>query len=410
MKIIHTSDWHLGRYLNKTKKRYDEFSSFLEWLAKTIEERQAEALIVAGDVFDNTTPTHRAQELYYSFLRQVTVGTACCRHVVVVGGNHDSPSFLEAPSRLLRGLGVHVLGASTGDPAREVLELRDLAGNLEMVVCAVPFLRESDLRLADLGESQDDRYRKTTQGLAAHYQAVRDLAQEIVDRNPAGPVPVVGTGHLFLAGSSSQSDDGVREIHAGPLEALPLSVLPRFDYLALGHIHSPQIVAKTETARYSGSPIPMGFNEAAQGKIVCLVDFGGDAPAVEPIRVPVFQELRRLEGDLDSLVSQVKALGKTQAWLELVHTGSAAAGDIRGRLEKAAEGTGLEILTVRDNRLRDLAMAADDEILAISDLSLVAVFDRLLEDHKIPEAERPPLQAAYSFLISEIESQDVLAE
>jgi exonuclease SbcD len=100
MKILHTSDWHLGRTLYG-KKRYKEFAAFLDWLAQTIEEEKVDALLVAGDVFDISTPNNRAQELYYRFL--CTVANSCCRHVVVIAGNHDSPSFLDAPKALLQG-------------------------------------------------------------------------------------------------------------------------------------------------------------------------------------------------------------------------------------------------------------------------------------------------------------------
>jgi len=108
MKILHTSDWHLGRSLYG-RKRYDEFSSFLDWLAQAIEDEKVDALLVAGDVFDTSTPSNRAQELYYRFLCRVAA--SCCRHVVVVAGNHDSPSFLNAPKELLRALNVYVVGS-----------------------------------------------------------------------------------------------------------------------------------------------------------------------------------------------------------------------------------------------------------------------------------------------------------
>jgi len=120
MKILHTSDWHLGRSLYG-KKRYDEFSAFLDWLAETIEEQGIDALLIAGDVFDTSTPSNRAQALYYRFLCRVA--TSCCRHVVVIAGNHDSPSFLNAPRELLRALDVHVVGATTENLEDEVIVL-----------------------------------------------------------------------------------------------------------------------------------------------------------------------------------------------------------------------------------------------------------------------------------------------
>ena len=125
MKILHTSDWHLGRTLYG-RKRYQEFEAFLCWLAETIDQEQVDVLLVAGDVFDTSTPSNRAQELYYRFLCHVA--TSSCGHVVVIAGNHDSPSFLNAPKELLKALNVHVIGSVTENREDEVLLLRNQDG------------------------------------------------------------------------------------------------------------------------------------------------------------------------------------------------------------------------------------------------------------------------------------------
>ena len=118
MKILHTSDWHIGRSLYG-RKRYDEFSAFLDWLAEFIQAESVDALLVSGDVFDTSTPSNRAQELYYRFLCKVSA--SCCRHIVVIAGNHDSPSFLNAPKELLRALNVYVVGSITENPGRSLV-------------------------------------------------------------------------------------------------------------------------------------------------------------------------------------------------------------------------------------------------------------------------------------------------
>ncbi|NQS72549.1 MAG: exonuclease subunit SbcD, partial [Desulfobulbaceae bacterium] len=144
MKILHTSDWHIGRALYG-RKRYEEFKAFLDWLAETIQQNAINTLLVAGDVFDTSTPSNRAQELYYRFLCRVAAST--CRHVVIVAGNHDSPSFLNAPKELLKALDVHVVG-SAANPEDEVLVLRNEQKAPELIVCAVPYLRDRDIRVA----------------------------------------------------------------------------------------------------------------------------------------------------------------------------------------------------------------------------------------------------------------------
>ena len=156
MKFLHTSDWHLGRSLYG-RKRYEEFTAFLDWLTQTIEDEKIDALLVAGDVFDTSTPSNRAQELYYRFLCRVAA--SCCRHVVVVAGNHDSPSFLNAPKELLRALNVYVVGSMTEAYEDEVFILQ-ADDKPEAIVCAVPYLRDKDIRTVEPGETIDDKNAK----------------------------------------------------------------------------------------------------------------------------------------------------------------------------------------------------------------------------------------------------------
>ena len=138
MRVLHTSDWHLGRSLFG-QKRYEEFSAFLDWLARTLQEKEVDVLVVSGDIFDSGTPSNRAQRLYYDFLRQVYLSS--CRHVVITAGNHDSPSMLGASREILQVLDVHVVGNLPEDPAEEIKVLRDAQGKVALIVCAVPFLR-----------------------------------------------------------------------------------------------------------------------------------------------------------------------------------------------------------------------------------------------------------------------------
>ena len=154
MKILHTSDWHLGRTLCG-RKRTAEFEAFLEWLLAALREHEVDVLLVAGDIFDTVAPTNRAQQLYYRFLcRTAEFG---CRHVVVVGGNHDSPSFLDAPKELLSFLDVHVVGAVPEKIQEELLTLRGPDGVPALLVCAVPYLRDRDVRVLGADESLGDK-------------------------------------------------------------------------------------------------------------------------------------------------------------------------------------------------------------------------------------------------------------
>jgi len=218
MKLIHTSDWHIGRSLYG-RKRHEEFEAFLDWLAGYIETEAVDALLVAGDVFDTSTPGNRAQELYYRFLCRVA--SSGCQHVIVTAGNHDSPSFIEAPREVLRFLNVHVVGSASDCPADHVKVLANAAGLPQLIVCAVSYLRDRDIRKAEAGESVQDKERKLVEGIRSYYGRVGEAAEQVrsgLDR----PVPIVAMGHLFTAGGRTVDGDGVRELYVGSL-ALGLS-------------------------------------------------------------------------------------------------------------------------------------------------------------------------------------------
>ncbi|NLF95362.1 MAG: exonuclease subunit SbcD, partial [Candidatus Riflebacteria bacterium] len=186
MRILHTSDWHLGRSL-MLLKRQNELAAFLDWLLQTIEEREIEALIVAGDVFDNTTPGTTIQELYYRFLGQAS--KTCCRNIVIVAGNHDSPTLLDAPAQVLKAINVHVVGTPGKSPEDEVIVLKNPAGEPRALVCAVPYLRDRDIRKVVPGETVEDKARALREGIMQHYADVCATAEQL--RQQLGDLPLI---------------------------------------------------------------------------------------------------------------------------------------------------------------------------------------------------------------------------
>ena len=409
MKVLHTSDWHIGRTLYG-RKRYEEFGAFLTWLADTIQQNEIDALLVAGDIFDTSAPSNRAQELYYRFLCRVAA--SCCRHVVVVAGNHDSPSFLNAPKELLKALDVHVVGSSTESPEDEVLVLRNDQDTPELIVCAVPYLRDRDIRVAEAGESVEDKERKLIDGIRTHYATVAALAEQKREELGAN-IPIVGTGHLFTAGGQTVDGDGVRELYVGSLAHVTAGIFPVcFNYLALGHLHVPQKVNGSETIRYSGSPLPMGFGEAKQQKSVCQVEFHSTAASVQLIDVPIFQKLERVKGDWEGISNRIIELSATdsQGWLEVIYDGTEVIGDLRERLEAAISGTQMEILRIKNNRIIERVLGQIHEEETLDDLNVNDVFERCLAVHDVPEEQRPELLRAYQETVSSLYEDDVQAE
>ena len=415
MLILHSSDWHLGRSLFG-RSRHDEFAGFLKWLTQVLHEHRPDALLLSGDIFDNGTPGVRSQELYYNFLRRAA--DSPCRHVVITAGNHDSPSFLDAPRELLGALRVHVVGAALPPPRAEnpdlpslrdeVLTLRDEKGKAQMIVCAVPFLRDADLRTSSSGESLSEREARLREGLLTHYAAVTEEARtrrNEIELQEGARVPMVVMGHLFAVGGKTVEGDGVRDLYVGSLAAMPASAFPPdAAYVALGHLHMPQSVGGLEHIRYSGSPLPMGFGEASQRKGVCLARLEADALAqVDILPVPCFRRLESLRGTDEAILTRLDSLLKNneQAWLEIIP--DAPASSLREELLARTRGSGLDILRIRVPQPSGIALGGEESGEVLAELDPRDVFGRLLDSRHIPEERRADLRLSYEELLHELE-------
>ncbi len=413
MRILNTSDWHWGRCLYG-RKRYDEFTAFLDWLSAVIEDQAIDALLVAGDVFDTTMPSNRAQELYYRFLGKTA--NSCCRHIVVIAGNHDSPSFLNAPKEILRALNIYVVGAITERLEDEVIVLNDEQGAPEAIICAVPYLRDKDIRSVEAGETIEDKNKKLIQGLQNHYADVCAIAQqkqkEFEDNNRNAAIPIIAMGHLFTAGGKTIDGDGVRELYVGSLAHVGKDVFPAcIDYIALGHLHIAQCVGQAEHIRYSGSPIPMGYGEANQEKKVVVAEFNSKTPIIKEYPVPCFQPLERVTGSLEEIQGKIEQLktAESSAWLEIEYTGSEIIANLRGLLDEALAGTSMEILRIKRQVVyRVMSSMREDETL--DDLDVNAVFERCLDSHNVPSRQRPEMIDSYKEIVKSLYEQDINAE
>ena len=404
MKILHTSDWHIGRALYG-RKRYREFELFLDWLLGCIEREGVEALLVAGDIFDNGTPSNRAQELYYRFLCRCAA--AGCRHVVITAGNHDSPSLLNAPREVLRFLNVHVVGSMT-EAADELVVLRDNQDKPALIVCAVPYLRDRDIRRAEAGETFEDKGAKLVEGIREHYRQVGEAA---VARRAelGGNLPIVGMGHLFTSGGRTVEGDGVRELYVGNLGQVRAEIFPEcFDYLALGHLHMAQRVAGSEVRRYSGAPLPMSFGEAGQRKIVLALKVTESGVLVDELAVPCFQPLATLRGNWTRISERLAELKEdsASAWLEVMYDGEEIIADLQERLRELIEGTALEILRTKNLRLAERVLSGMSAEETLDDLSVEDVFARCLAAHAVPAEQRDELVAVFQEAVLALHGQD----
>jgi len=374
MRILHTADWHLGKRLEQSE-RTDEHQAFLNWLIQTLRTENIDVLIVAGDIFDTGSPSNTAFEQYYSFLRQVK--DTPCREVIIIGGNHDAVSTLNAPQALLKYFNVHIIGGVPEEFADQLIEIRDPAGETELVVCAVPFLRDRDIRLSVAGETGEERESRIKAGICAHYHKFKTF----ISKYKLNQVPVIATGHLFAAGSSTS--DSEKEIHVGNLGQIGGDQFPEeFNYIALGHIHRPQRIHNMDHIRYSGSPIPLSFSETDDCKQVIILEFEkGEMTALKEVEVPCTRKLIRIKGDFEKVKTKLVLLDDPQtlypAWVEVQVETESFIFDLEEQLNTLiAHKTFIERIFPRQLRVRP-AQNLDEqtgEAMALTDLDPKTVF------------------------------------
>lgn len=302
MRFIHTSDWHLGQTLHSIERGL-EHQHFLDWLIETLAQQQADALLIAGDIFDNANPSAASQKQFYRFLQQAKMRLPTL-NIVIIAGNHDSPGRLEAPGPLLDGMNISVIGVvprladGSINVAAMVLPLRQ---NSEVVAwcLAVPFLRPGDVPRV---ENASDPYMA---GIAQLYKDVSDHALSL--RQPGQAI--IAMGHCHMVGGEI-SEDSERRIVIGGTEALSANMFDsHITYAALGHLHLAQRVGKQEHLRYCGSPLPLSFSEVDYQHQVLCVDIAGDKLSqVKPLHVPRAVQLLRIPKQAAPLPAVLDAL------------------------------------------------------------------------------------------------------
>lgn len=394
MRILHTSDWHLGQHF-MGKTRQAEHQAFCAWLLEQVRVHDVDVLLIAGDVFDTGAPPSYAREQYYRLV--VELRDAGCA-LVVLGGNHDSPAMLGESRSLLAQLGTQVVPSVGVDLAEQVLVLNDRTGQPGAVLCAIPFIRPRDVLASQAGQSAQDKQQSLQQAIAEHYRTLYELAASKCDELGL-TLPIIATGHLTTVGASAS--ESVREIYVGSLEAFPTSAFPPADYIALGHIHRPQKVGGLEHIRYSGSPIALSFDEARQQKEVLLLTFeGATLQSITPLPVPVFQPMASLRGSLKELagaIAEVAAQGTPErpVWLEVQVSTDDYLSDLQSRINALCEGHPVEVLRIRRERGNAMASLASEARETLDELSVEDVFARRLQQETLEEEDAQRLQGLY---------------
>ncbi len=399
MRILHTSDWHIGQKLHNEDRR-EEHLLFFDWLVETVKVQQVDVVLIAGDIFDVGYPSNQALNDYYSFLTRLQ--KTCCKAIVISGGNHDSVSTLNAPKKVLELLNVHVIGGATQDIKDEIIPIYNDDGNVELVVCAVPFLRDRDIRKSIAGESYEDKINAIKNGISGHYQS---LAEHTTNYRLAN-IPVVAMGHLYVAGISAS--DSERDIYIGNLGQIDAGLFPEeFDYYALGHIHRPQKVAKNEKIRYSGSPLQLSFSERKNRKIVIIIEFSENKQTeISEIEVPLNRNLLRIEGDLLDVQNKILTHKKTcllSDWAEIVIFDNTYNQEIRSKFEKTLEQLPESLSVLKYRFASELSSDAEDidtQESTLNDFAVTDIFQRKLQQENI--ADTDDLMHSFSQLLEEL--------
>lgn len=411
MRLLHTSDWHLGQTLHNFDRTY-EHQCFLDWLLDTIVAEEADVLLIAGDVFDNANPSAASQRQLYRFLQQARARSPRL-DIVIIAGNHDSPGRLEAPGPLLEAHGTRVVGHVARDAEgsidleRFIVPLSGADGQVRAWCVAIPFLRPGDVpRVA--APATDDAFDAYLAGIRLLYQQACELARARAGEGQA----ILAMGHCHMVGGDA-SPDSERRIVIGGTEALPASMFgPDIAYAALGHLHLAQRVGQQDHLRYCGSPLPLSFAEVGYKHQVLRIDLDGTrAAAIAPLLVPRAVELLRVPASpapVKQAIAELVALDlpdlPREAWpyLEVRVLLDAPEPGLRAQVEAALEGKPVRLAKIEPTRRVVTTAGAEPTALSLDQLAQLQpddIFRRLWQQRFGDDAPDDQLAAFTELLL-----------
>ncbi|MFE1261407.1 exonuclease SbcCD subunit D [Streptomyces albogriseolus] len=311
MRFLHTSDWHLGRSFHRVGMLGAQ-AEFIGHLVSTVREREVDAVVVSGDVYDRAVPPLAAVELFDDALHRLAgLGVP----TVMISGNHDSARRLGVGAGLMGRAGIHL----RTEPARcgTPVLLPDAHGDVAFY--GLPYLEPALVR---------DEFGVERAGHETVLAAAMDRVRADLAARPAGTRSVV-LAHAFVTGG--EPSDSERDIAVGGVASVPAAVFDGVDYVALGHLHGCQTL--TDRVRYSGSPLPYSFSEAGHRKSMWLVDLAADGSVTaERVDCPVPRPLARLRGTLEELLADPALAPHEEAWVEATLTDPVRPADPMARL------------------------------------------------------------------------------
>ncbi|MFT4533996.1 MAG: exonuclease SbcD [Saprospiraceae bacterium] len=402
MKILHTADWHIGKVLHKQSLQ-DEMGLFLQWLLELLESEDIDLLLVSGDIFDVANPAVKDRKVYYNFLSKL-IGSKT--QVIITGGNHDSIALLDAPQEILEHINISVVGGAKENPEDEVIEVKGKDGQVELVVAAVPFLRDKDLRTSVENSDGKDRSTVLKEGIANHYTNVGEICVANYEHLPA-----LAMGHLYAKGVSTS--DSERDIHIGNAAAVESDVFPPvFGYVALGHIHTPQIIGGSNMIRYSGSPIALSFSEKTDNKCVLIIGLeDGKFSKPRIVDVPKKRGLSKFSGTFDEVRSKLENYDPEYELVSFVEIevtednfSSTTLANVEDLVSEYASHERFHILKSRTQFVNGANDTSDlfEQGVNIEDLQPREVFEKRLSAEQMDDEKRDFLENAFQEILEEV--------
>jgi exonuclease SbcD len=396
LNIIHTADWHIGQTFYEYD-REEEHRAFLKWLVEKLREEDADALLIAGDVFDVSNPSSVAQRMYYEFIREANHVSPKTK-IIVAAGNHDSAARLEAANPVTEALNVVTVGSisrnadRTIDIAPLLVPIYNKEGVKEATCIAMPYLRQGDYPPAD---GEDDY----TQGIARMYAAATEKALSEAKDGEA----VIAMGHLYATGAELSENDRAERVLRGGLESLSADAFDhRLAYVALGHIHKAQRVGGRDNVRYAGSPLPMSFAEKNYNHQVVKIKIeNGVVTEMEQIKVPIHTAVVSIPKEplpVDEVLNEIEAIAdRTEdddrtryPYAEVRVLTDGPDPSMRSRIEEAMEGKAVRLacittVPVRKSKENEERKMRYEDFRQIEPLEMVRrIYDKRY-DSELPE-------------------------
>jgi exonuclease SbcD len=386
MRIVHTSDWHIGHKLYD-KSREIEHKLFFQWLYSFIKEQRVELLLVSGDIFDSSIPSNSSLKIYYDFL--ISLQDTECKSVIITAGNHDLPSTLDAPKEILKTLNIYIFAKAENELNSMILPIK----NSNIILLPIPFLRDRDIRVAIANENIDNINQRYRKALIKYYCKLADECKKISGNNI-----FIAMGHLFATGT--KVGDSESTIYVGGVGDISADDFPDiFDYIALGHLHKAQKVGGKEHIRYSGSPIPLSFSEAKQDSKIILLNIEEDIK-IEEITVPRFRDIVTIKGNLYQIQNRLKEISATSSnltpWVEIISYENI---DIYNKIKKLI--TNSEVLKISTSHKKEFG-DIKTEYIPLSSLTPEEIFKNKCRDEGFDLDSNRQIEDIFYEILSDI--------